>query len=185
MTVQNGINSNDPQTYQGIAARITSKIRGEVSRTEGSATEEPGNADLLRGFGPMTRISTSFGDMHAQTLRERDRVRTRSGEFRQIKWIDRIVLGEDYLKYHPNAQPILIRAGSLGLNLPKIDVMLAPFQPITRQQTFTGNAPKRAMDTLGRPNVVRKTEPMITYTRFHCGEPVSVLCEGIWVDVHP
>ena len=32
----------------------------------------------LPGFGPMTRISTSFGEMHAQTLRERDVIRTDS-----------------------------------------------------------------------------------------------------------
>lgn len=139
----------------------------------------------LRGFGPMTRITASFGEVPAQALRERDMVRTRSGEFMKIEWIDRIILDERYLKYHPQAQPVLIQAGSLGRNLPTRDVMLAPLQPFSEQQRFFGKSPGFAADALGRPGVLRKPEPMITYTVFHCGRPTSVLTEGIWVDLAP
>lgn len=139
----------------------------------------------LRGFGPMTRISTSFGDVPAQALRERDMVRTRAGQFLPIKWIDRIVLDEGFLKFHPRALPIVFRAGSLGQNLPKRDVMLAPFQRITPQQMILGTAPDTAQAALNRSNVFRQTEHMITYTLFHVGKPVSVLCEGLWVETAP
>jgi len=180
MSVLKSLNGENTVVHRSVAVRISRKMTQPVQ-----VDCEEKKSTRLCGFGPMTRITTSFGEMHAQTLRERDMVRTRRGEYKKIEWIDRIVLGEDYLKYHPKAQPILIRAGSLGRNLPRQDVMFAPHQPISPQQAFTGSTPKCAIDTLGRPNVMRKTEQLITYTLFHCGEPTSVMCEGMWVDVNP
>ena len=133
----------------------------------------------------MTRIRTSFGEFPAQALRERDMVRTRNGDFKEILWIDRIVLGEDFVRYHTDVLPIVLRAGSLAPNIPRKDIALAPFQAISRGQKFVGNPPRRAIDALRRPLVYRKPENMITYTVFHCGDPVSVECEGLWIDVIP
>ena len=137
------------------------------------------------GFGPMTRVTTSFGEVPAQALRVRDMVRTRNGSFARIEWIDRIYLDTEYLAYHPEAQPIMIKKGALALNYPCADVMFAPFQRISARQTFVGTTPDRVFDALNRPNVHRKSEQAITYTVFHCGAPTSVKCEGIWIDVAP
>ncbi len=139
----------------------------------------------LQGFGPMTRISTSFGEVPAQALRVRDMVRTRTGGFLRVEWIDRIVLGEGYLSYHPKAMPILIRANALGRDLPRADVTLAPNQPIEPGQIRLGSDIEVAKEALHRPNVARKVEAMFTYTVFHCGIPTSVCCEGLWVTVTP
>jgi hypothetical protein len=139
----------------------------------------------LPGFAPLTRITTSFGEVHAQALRERDLVRTRSGEFKPIRWIDRIVLDEDYLRRHPDALPVLIRANSLGRGLPKADVMLSPRQPVAPAlNQLPGNA-RTAADLLSRPGVYRKAENAITYTLFHLGAPDYVMTEKLWVHVAP
>lgn len=139
----------------------------------------------LPGFGPMTRITTSFGEVHAQTLRERDLVRTRSGEFKPIKWIDRIVLEEEFLERHQDAHPILIRAGALGRGLPRQDILLSPRQPLAPLTGQLSGSAKTASDLLNRPGVFRKAESTITYTMFHCGSPEVVMTEKLWVEVSP
>lgn len=139
----------------------------------------------LPGFAPMTRITTSFGEVHAQALRERDLVRTRSGEFKPIRWIDRIVLDEAFLVRHPDALPVLIRANSLGRGLPRADVMLSPRQPIAPALNHLPGTARTAADLLARPGVFRKTENTLTYTLFHLGAPDYVMCERLWVHVAP
>jgi len=138
----------------------------------------------MQGFGPMTRITTAFGQVHAQTLRERDRVRTMSGEFLAVKSVDRMTLDSDFLKYHPGAQPILIRAGAFGRGIPSADILLAPFQSISTDQSFISAGANTAIDSIHRPHVYRKSENMITYTTFQLEKPAAVCCEGLWVNAN-
>ena len=139
----------------------------------------------LPGFGPMTRISTSFGDMHAQTLRERDVIRTATGTLAPIKWVDRMLLDSDFLSVVTDAHAILIRAGSLGNGLPKADVVVSPCQKIGLGRQPGDSQFVEAGKLVGRPGVLRKPEDMMTYTLFHCGEPVAARMEGIWALVEP
>ena len=134
----------------------------------------------LPGFGPMTRVSTSIGDMHAQVLRERDELRCEMGENESVVSVDRINLDEDFMAGMPDSQPILIHAGALGHGLPKVDVLVSPEQKIGFgiQRCETGFRPAR--DFLGQRGVVRKTEPLFTYTRFRCDREVAVRMEGLW-----
>jgi len=159
----------------------------KIARPESDdAIGDPENGQSqIRGLGPMTRVTTAFGQVHAHVLRERDRVRTKNGEFLAITRIDRMVLDADFLHYHPDAQPILIRAGAFGRGIPAADVLLAPHQRLDARQTFVANSADTAMGALHKPHVCRKTESMITYTTFHCGEPATVNCEGLWVEIAP
>jgi hypothetical protein len=136
----------------------------------------------ISGLGPMTRVTTAFGQVYAQTLRERDRVRTRNGEFVTITKVDRITLDADYLHYHPAAQPILVRAGSLARGIPAADILLAPHQRFDAAQKLAYGGVDKAIDALRRPHVCRKTENMITYTTIYCEKPTTVCCEGVWVE---
>lgn len=139
----------------------------------------------LPGFGPMLRIVTSFGPVPAQALRQRDLVRTRTGEFRKIEWVDRMVLDEGFLKSVPSALPILIRAGALGGGLPANDIVVSPEQTLCI--AGPGMTPRHvvARELLTRPGVMRKPEQIFTYTRFHCGDPVEVQAEGLWLTANP
>jgi hypothetical protein len=162
--------------------------RPRLDTAAGNA-EVPATKDRLQarivGFGPMSRITTSFGEVYAQTLRAGDCVRCKDGNFLQIKSVNRMTLDGDYLKYHPAAQPIVIRAGALAPGLPTADLMLAPYQTVHRNQRIPGERFDRAIDAIGRPQVYRKPEPIITYTTFHCGRPATVSCEGVWIDTAP
>jgi hypothetical protein len=139
----------------------------------------------LPGFGPMLRIVTSFGPVPAQALRQRDLVRTRSGEFRKVEWVDRMVLDEGFLQSVPSALPILIRAGALGPSLPASDVVVSPEQQVGI--ATPGSAPRYvlARELLSRPGVLRKPEQIFTYTRFHCGDLAEVQAEGLWFRADP
>jgi len=139
----------------------------------------------LPGFGPMTRVSTSFGEVHAQALRVRDQVRTKSGGFKPIVWLDRLVLEDEFLRRHPDALPVLIRANALGRGLPRQDITLSPRQPISPVANHLPPSARVAADLLQRPGVFRKTESTVTYTLFHCGEPQMVMVEKLWVSVSP
>ena len=139
----------------------------------------------IPGFGPMTRITTDFGPFPAQTLRVGDRLRIRSGAYRPIVWLDRIALDEDYLARHPEDQPILIRAHAMGRGVPERDVLLAPGQPVRPGLAQSGAEARPARALTSGPRALRKPETFFTYTLFHCGQPVDVHVEGLWVPVAP
>ncbi len=133
------------------------------------------------GLGPMTPVQTAFGDFPAQTLRKGDRVRIRDGRFLPIRSVRRAILDEEFLRRHPDAQPVLIRAGALGGGLPGADLLLAPDQTIA----FGPGAGRvhRARDLLGRSFVCRRPEAIITYTELSLEEPAFVRCHGVWVEL--
>ncbi len=137
------------------------------------------------GFAPLTRIETEFGDFHAQTLRVRDRVRTRRGPPAQIRWLDRVVLNEDFLHRHPEAQPILVPANALGHGLPKRDILLSPGQKIFAEGGFAPRRVITAAQLLDTGKARRKPETMVTYTFFTCASPVEVKVEGVWAPLEP
>jgi hypothetical protein len=174
------------------AQRDTGPVSAAALARQLGSREDPADSDpvpqglwSLPGFGPMLRIATSFGPVPAQALRKRDLVRTRTGEFRKIEWVDRMVLDEGFLKSVPSALPVLIRAGALGPSLPASDMVVSPEQVIC--VAAPGAPPRRvaARDLLSRPGVMRKPEQIFTYTRFHCGEPVEVQAEGMWLQANP
>ena len=150
---------------------------------ETSGSEEASGEWTLQGFGPMTRVTTSFGEVHAITLRERDRIRCEMGGNEEVTDVDQVKLDEDFLETMPDAQPILIQAGALGRGLPKVDIMVSPNQPIGFgiQRCETGFRPAR--DFLGQRGVSRASETLVTYTRFRCTRAVEVRMEGLWTRV--
>ena len=139
----------------------------------------------LPGFGPMTRISTSFGEVPAQALRVRDQIRTDQGTLKSVVWLDRLRLDSGFLSRMPDAHAVLIRAGALGNGLPKADVIVSPEQSLGLGRHAHDLKFVKAKELLGRPGVVRKPEEILTYTLFHCGESICVRTEGLWARVDP
>ena len=68
----------------------------------------------LPGFGGKSRVLTSFGHLPIEALRRNDPLKTSSGSYTKVTWIDSIGLDAEFLSSHSQAQPIYIPAGSFG-----------------------------------------------------------------------
>ena len=162
------------------AAQLTQDMREGVN----AAPRRPQvSVKRITGFGPMARITTSFGEVHAHVLREGDMIRTSNGQFEKITKINRIRLDEEFLARYPSVLPIKIRQGSLGPGFPTCDVQLAPYQKLRMGPPRTTSPLIFAAKLLERPFVERATESQITYTTFSVGRAASVYCEGMLVDI--
>lgn len=137
------------------------------------------------GFGPLTRIETISGPFPAQALRVGDRVRTRRGSYAEIRWLDRVVLDEEFLHHHPEAQPVLIPGKSLGRGLPANDILLSPGQKIGLDGLMMPRMSCVARDLIGAHGARRRSETMMTYTMFTCARPEDVKVEGLWIKLEP
>ena len=170
-----------PEGLKGhVAAKMPPKPVEIKPALEADPTRWP-----LPGIAPMTRIRTSFGEVHAIALRKGDLVKTRSGDFRPIVWLDRVKLDEKFLSGMPDAHPVMLKAGSAGSNCPSRDIMLSPRQQIAPTPQLRLNGACEAADLLSRPGVMRRPETGLSYTMFHLGEPAEVFCEGMLIRVSP
>jgi hypothetical protein len=77
-------------------------------------------------FTPGTRIATSRGQVAVETLKPGDRVITRDNGIQPVRWADRRDLSASDISASPIFQPVLIRAGSIGSDLPAQDILVSP-----------------------------------------------------------
>lgn len=179
----------DNQSYEFDVTRFLADHDLETSPDQVIAEPAPESnrgADWdLPGFHGKARVLTTFGELPIMGLRVRDRVRTISGEYKPVKWIDEIRLDAGFLEKTPAAQPIRIGQGTLGENCPKVDILLSPAQKLSLNNEWSAPTFKSAIDLLSRPNVGRSIETNISYYLFHCGEKDLVQIDGVWCEVSP
>ncbi len=167
------------ETVPPAAARSSARAR--------MPSVEPGRQTgwMLPGFAAKTRITTAFGDLPIEALRLRDEVRTTSGRMLRVAWIDKIKLDQSFLEHHPEALPVMIRANALEHGKPVRDLLVSPNQVLSMGLANFQIKFVPAEDIRGRTGVFRKPEFLMTYYMFHCGEPTTVLAEGVAVQVNP
>ncbi|MEM8802162.1 MAG: Hint domain-containing protein [Pseudomonadota bacterium] len=134
----------------------------------------------LPGIAAMTRVRTSFGDVHAAALRKGDEVLTREG-YKPIEWLNRIHLDDHILRLKPDSNPIVIAAGALGPNLPSHEIMVSPRQIVCGEGNTDLTKPREAAMLISRPGARRLIETCLSYTMFHVGESADVMCEGVYL----
>jgi hypothetical protein len=170
-------------------ADIAALIAAQLSPAQHPRRLEPEVRDTtfwtLPGFCWNARVTTSFGDLPVQALRLRDPVRTSTGAFLPVEWIDKVQLDEDFLRGYPDAHPVLIQPGSVGRGRPASAMMVSPHQRIGISETAFAPDFRMARDLTGRPGVMRRAESSLTYYMFHCGRAATVIMEGVWVSVSP
>lgn len=168
--------SDQTERLRDDAARAQSKLRDK-------AAEQHDNLELwpLPGLAPMTRVRTSFGDVHAIALRKGDEVLLKSGQYRPIAWINRIMLDEHILGLKPDCNPVLLAAGSLAAGMPAHDIMVSPRQVFCADDRAGLAKPREASMLVSRAGVRRYRETGLTYTMFHVGETADIYCEGLFL----
>jgi hypothetical protein len=93
----------------------------------GAYTEDPGlhgdpSICYLRG----THILTPTGEVMVENLHMGDKVVTRFGGIRPIRWVGRQSFDARFLKRNIDQLPVRIRAGALGDRLPARDLYVSP-----------------------------------------------------------
>ena len=172
--------------------RALSRIRDGASKptAKPSAPVQPKIQDSadrwpLPGLAPMTRVRTSFGDVHAVALRKGDLVQTRTGEFKPIVWLNRVMLDAQFLDEKQDSNPIRIQAGAVGNATPACDVMVSPRQVVCAGSNRGGGQRREAGDLVERAGVKRQRETGLSYTMFHLGDTEEVYCDGIYLLFEP
>lgn len=77
-------------------------------------------------FLPETMVLTDGGERPSSDVRIGDRLLTRTGEAKRIKWIGRRAYSASVAASDPHVAPVLIREGALGEGLPRRDLRLSP-----------------------------------------------------------
>jgi len=165
---------------EGTAADLS---EAQQSLKDQAAADEQNGLELwpLPGLAPMTRVRTSFGDVHAIALRKGDKVLMKNGEYKAIEWINRIMLDGHILNLKPDSNPVLVGAGSFGPGVPANDVTVSPRQIFCADEHSGLAKPREASMLLSRKGIRRIAETEMTYTMFHVGESAEIFCEGLFL----
>ena len=163
-------------------ARVLARLRdGKPTQKSNDAAEAQPRAESaaaadenrwpLPGLAPMTRVRTSFGDVHAVALRKGDLVKTRDGEFKPIVWLNRVLLDEHFVEEKLDSNPIRIQAGAVGPAIPAADILVSPHQIVCPSPKANIPGLREAGDLVAKPGVSRQRETGLSYTMFHLGDP--------------
>jgi hypothetical protein len=168
---------------EDILNHVLQAVGTEVARMENVKPEKIKAGWGLPGFLGKARVTTSFGELPIEALRRRDRLRTITGDFLQVAWIDCVKLDAEFLRHHPEARPVQIGAGVLGHDTPKSEIW------VSRQQQVQFSKFNQEISTVGclldRKGILPKMNDIATYYVFHCGKPAMVCVEGLWCLTEP
>lgn len=114
-----------PEGPPDILTNITGALN-TVLHLYKRGTWSPGDGLDVPCFARGTLIETDKGEVPIENLRCGDRVRTLDHGFQEIRWIGNRLLSNIDLQVKENLYPIHIRAGALGRNLPRSDLLVSP-----------------------------------------------------------
>ncbi|MBR9842090.1 MAG: type I secretion protein [Rhodobacteraceae bacterium] len=139
-------------------------------------------------FTPGTRIATARGEVPVEELRVGDRVITRDNGLQEIRWVGCRDLAPYELDIAPHLRPVLIRAGSLGDNLPEHDMMVSPHH----RMLLTGDRSVLYFDEYEvlaaakhlthRDGIATVAKGGVSYLHFMCDRHEIVLANNVWTE---
>ncbi|GAB5445868.1 tandem-95 repeat protein [Gymnodinialimonas sp.] len=144
--------------------------------------------NVIPCFTPGAMIATPRGEVPVETLREGDKVITRDNGIQEIRWTGNRTLNRTELAEGDNLKPILIKAGSLGRNLPERDMLVSPQHRVL----ITGESPQlyfeesevlvAAKHLVGKQGVSVVDTMRTTYIHFMFDRHEVVLSDGAWTE---
>ena len=180
-----------------ILARVAERV-GETrapSREDGAraapdaqavlsaGAEKPRTGWNLPGILGQTHVSTTFGEVPAQLVRRRDRLRTKDGDYLPVHRIDEYKIDHEFLLYQPDAKPIVVKAGSMAGSAPSRDAFFSPGQRILRQTSGVKHVLVTARDVSSLQYALDRSVGQLSYYVFHLGRTAMIRCEGMWVQM--
>ncbi len=102
-----------------------------------------------------TRIQTRRGQKRVENLKIGDRVMTKAGVTRPIKWIGRRSYGGRFIMGQKEILPICIRAGALDDNVPRRDLWISPHHAMFFKDEYLGGVLIEAKDLINGVSIVQ------------------------------
>lgn len=162
-------------------ARLMRPAKSLSAPTDSDAQETP-------CFTPGTMIATPSGEVAVEDLNIGDKIVTRDDGIKRITWIgSRFFSGRD-LSTMPHLHPILIRAGSLGGNLPEQDLWLSPNHRVLVDSDRTAlyfeerEVLAAAKHLINNRGVYGVNTVGVTYLHFMFDKHCTVLSNGVWTE---
>ena len=178
---------SDTQILMNVAAQAAVSDAPEPATRKPVATAPvaPTVAWAMPGFCGKSKVLTSFGNLPIEALRKNDPLKTASGTFRKVTWIDKITFEPEFLAAHPEAQPVLIAAGKFGAGKPAVDMLVSPAQSVQSSARYGTVGFRKAKDLVSGGGGTARPQSSVTYILFGCDAPVEVCVDGIWCEVGP
>jgi len=143
----------------------------------------PANTDLVIDTGDPyticfvggTKIATPSGDRLIETLAIGDLVTTLDGRAKPVKWIGRQAVSKTDAG-PSRANPIRVRAGALGDNLPASDLLISPDHALLIDGVLV-----HACALVNGVSIVRETKMPDSFTYYHIemDEHALIMSEGV------
>lgn len=169
--------------YTNFETGVTQSVMTAVSSVQ--PVPSPNHCSLqqsLTGFGGQARVATAFGDVPIETLRVNDLLRTFSGRMASVRTVEKVCMDGDFFSKSASAFPILIPANEFGFGRPMKAITILPEQEISIDAHVVSSF-KTADELCSKARTQRVKTSGLSYYRFHCGEPVIVRVEGLWVRI--
>jgi len=173
-------------TVSGVATAADPGPQARAGVREGRGTRAGGVK--VNCFTPGTRISTPRGEVAIETLRPGDRVVTRDNGAQEIRWIGQKPLKGPPLRLDSRLQPVRIRAGALGPNLPESDLRVSPNHRVLllgdhpALETAEAEVFVSAKHLVGTKGIAQDAADEATYLHFMCDRHEVVLSNGVWTE---
>jgi len=142
--------------------------------------------DVIPCFCSGTLVETETGPRPVEAIRAGERVLTRDGGFRPVRWAGARSLGLAELIAAPALVPVRIRAGALGPGVPARDLVVSPQHRVllegARAELLFGEAEvlAPAVQLVGRPGIGRDALRPVRYHHLLFDSHEIVLSEGCW-----
>ncbi|MBN2630562.1 MAG: Hint domain-containing protein [Rhodobacteraceae bacterium] len=146
------------------------------------------NIESIVCFTPGTLIATPRGEVAVEDLRVGDKVITRDNGIQEIRWMGAKAMGWHDFAANPHLRPIMVKAGSLGNDLPERDMMLSPNHRLLVANDRTAlyfdehEVLVAAKHLIGGKGVQQVESVGTTYYHFMFDQHEVVLSNGAWTE---